>query len=482
MQQTFLKNTTADKAQTSEQPLTRAAFGETFQWGVSTAAHQIEGAHTADGKGPSIWDTFSGIKGKIQSGHHANHSCDFYNRYGEDICLMDQMNIPNFRFSLAWSRILPKGHGQVNQKGIDYYNRLIDGCLERNIEPWVTLYHWDLPQELEYRGGWTNRDIVSWFQEYAHLCASQFGDRIKYWMVLNEPMVFVGAGYFLGVHAPGRRGIKSFLAATHHAALCQAEGGRILKNALPHAEIGTTYSCSHLEPYRPTLIRDHGATRRADAILNRLFIEPGLGLGYPIADVPYLRRIQEFMRPGDEALLPFEFDFIGIQNYTREMVKYAFFTPFLQAALVPPKKRGVASTVMNWEVYPPAIYHILHKYNQYPQIKKLIITENGAAFPDQVINGEVNDTQRLHYIQEHLKQVLKAKQEGVKVDGYFVWSFTDNFEWAEGYHPRFGLVYVDFETQQRIVKASGKWYTEFLNPSPFGTYPKNKGGDAAFAL
>lgn len=461
MQQILSEHNQLINTTNQEQKLTRAAFGTDFKWGVSTAAYQIEGGHEADGKGPSIWDTFAGTKGKIQSGHHANHSCDFYNRYGEDICLMDDMNIPNFRFSLAWSRIYPSGYGQINPHGIDYYNRLIDGCLERGIDPWVTLYHWDLPQELERRGGWTSRDIVAWFQEYAYLCAQKFGDRVKNWMVLNEPMVFVGAGYFLGVHAPGRRGIKSFLSAVHHASLCQAEGGRILKAALPQAQVGTTFSCSHLEPYR-NLERDRNATRKADAILNRLFLEPSLGLGYPVQDVPALRRIEDYMKPGDEKLLPFDFDFIGVQNYTREMVKYSLFTPFVHASLVPAKKRGVEYTVMNWEVYPPAIYHMLHKYNKYPNVKKLIVTENGAAFPDEVVNGQVNDTKRLHYLQEYLKQVLKAKQEGVKVDGYFVWSFTDNFEWAEGYHPRFGLVYVDFETQQRIVKASGKWYTDFL--------------------
>jgi len=444
--------------------LHKNAFGKDFKWGVSTAAYQIEGAHNADGKGPSIWDEFTQRKGKVLQGHHGNHTCDFYNRHPGDLDLMQAMHIPNFRFSFSWSRILPAGKGAINPQGLDYYDRLLDNCLARNINPWVTLYHWDLPAALEKQGGWTNRDIVNWFKEYVALCAVKFGDRIKHWMVLNEPMVFVGAGYFLGVHAPGRRGIKSFLAATHHAALCQAEGGRVLKAHLPHAEVGTTFSCSHLEPYR-NLERDRQATRRADALLNRLFIEPALGLGYPIKDIPYLRRITDYFAPGDEDRLAFDFDFIGIQNYTREVVKYSFFVPFLQAKLVPAPKRKVPYTSMKWEVYPEAIYHILHKYNAYSGVKKIVITENGAAFPDTLINGEVQDTLRQQYLQDYLQQVLRAKQEGVKVAGYFVWSFTDNFEWAEGYHPRFGLVYVDFATQQRLIKASGHWYSNFLQAS-----------------
>jgi len=443
--------------------LQRKAFGSDFKWGVSTAAYQIEGAHDVEGKGPSIWDEFTKVKGKVLQGHHGNHTCDFYNRHPEDLNLMQAMHIPNFRFSFAWSRILPQGFGAINQKGLDYYDRLLDNCLARNIEPWVTLYHWDLPAALEKRGGWANRDIVNWFKEYVALCATKFGDRVRYWMVLNEPMVFVGAGYFLGVHAPGRRGIKSFLAATHHAALCQAEGGRLLKMHLPQAEVGTTFSCSHLEPYR-NLNRDRNATRRADALLNRLFIEPALGLGYPVKDFPYLRRLTDFFAPGDEDRLIFDFDFIGIQNYTRELVKFSLLTPFLQAKLVPAPKRKVPHTAMKWEVYPEAIYHILHKYNAYAGVKKIIITENGAAFPDKIINGQVTDTNRLSYLQGYMQQVLRARQEGVNVQGYFVWSFTDNFEWAEGYHPRFGLVYVDFETQKRIIKASGHWYSHFLKP------------------
>ncbi|RYD91001.1 MAG: beta-glucosidase [Sphingobacteriales bacterium] len=436
-------------------------FGDDFVWGVSTAAFQTEGACDADGKGESIWDNFTARKGKVLNGDKAHTACDFYNGYKKDIDLIKQLNIPNFRFSIAWSRILPDGIGTVNQAGIDHYNKVISYCIEQGIEPWITLYHWDLPQALENKGGWTNREVVQWFSNYTEICAKHFGNRVTNWMVMNEPSVFTGAGYFFGIHAPGKSGLKNFLPAVHHAVLSIVAGAKILRAVLPHANIGTTFSCSHIEPYSSNP-RDVNAAKRADALLNRLFIEPILGLGYPTADLPVLRGLNKYQQPGDEAKMHFDFDFIGLQNYTREIIKYSFFTPYINARLVKAEKRNVPLTDMKWEVYPPAIYHILKQYNRYPQIRNIYITENGAAFPDKVTDGEVIDPKRVEYLQTHLQQVLKAKQEGSKVSGYFVWTLTDNFEWAEGYHPRFGLIYVDFATQQRIVKASGKWYRDFL--------------------
>ncbi|WP_256003637.1 GH1 family beta-glucosidase [Pedobacter deserti] len=443
--------------------LSRAYFGADFQWGVSTAAFQTEGSCGTDGKSPSIWDVFTSKKSRVKGGHHAQTACDFYAEYKRDIDLVKQMNIPNFRFSLSWSRILPEGTGRVNEKGIAFYNQVIDYCLELGIEPWPTIYHWDLPQILEENGGWTNRLIVDWFSEYVEVCALHFGDRIKNWMVMNEPMVFTGAGYFLGVHAPGKKGLRNFLPAVHHAVLCMAEGGRTLRRLCPSAQIGTTFSCSHVEPYSQTP-KDVAAALRADVLFNRLFIEPVLGLGYPLSEVPVLRKIGKYFYPGDEERMVFDFDFVGLQNYTREVVRYSLFTPYIHAGLVKASTRGVPLTEMHWEVYPPAIYYILKKFDAYPQIRRIIVTENGAAFPDQVTaNGEVQDDLRKKYLQDHITEVLKAKREGAKVHGYFVWTLTDNFEWAEGYHPRFGLVHVDFSSQHRIVKSSGRWYASFLS-------------------
>ena len=442
--------------------LERKSFGEDFKWGVSVAAYQIEGAYCADDKGQSVWDVFTSKKRNISQGHHGNVACDFYNRYNEDIDLLKDLNIPNFRFSLAWSRILPKGIGQKSEKGICFYNKLIDKCLENGVQPWITLYHWDLPHELELKGGWTNRDVVGWFGDYVDLCIKNFGDRVKHWMVMNEPMVFTGAGYFLGKHAPGKRGLGNFLPAAHHATLSIAEGGRIIRALQPDAEIGTTFSCSYIEPYRQ-IEKDIKTAKKIDALLNRFFIEPIIGRGYPLEDLKALRKIEKYMKEGDEKRMSFDFDFVGIQNYTREVVKYNFLTPYLQAKIIPPAKRNVPSTLMNWEVYSESIYQMIRQFGSYNEIKKIYITENGAAFGDTVINGRIKDEQRKKYIQDNLKQVMRARNEGFNVDGYFVWTFMDNFEWAEGYHPRFGLVYVDFDTQERIVKDSGWWYKEFLS-------------------
>lgn len=441
--------------------MNRASFGQSFKWGVSTAAFQIEGAHNTDGKGLSIWDVFSAQKGKIKSRHNAFDACNFYHLYRSDIELIRSLNIPNFRFSLSWPRLIPAGSGKTNQVGIDYYNRMIDYLLDSGIEPWVTLYHWDLPHQLELRGGWTNRDIIAWFEDYTELCAHNFGDRVKNWMVMNEPSVFTGAGYFLGVHAPGKKGLNNYLKAVHHATMATAAAGRILRDLLPDANIGTTFSCTHIEPLSQSE-RDIKAANRVDALLNRTFIEPLIGLGYPQTDVPILKKLDQYRLPDDDRNMVFDFDFIGLQCYTREIVRASLFTPYIQAALVKAERRKVMYTDMKWEVYPPSIYQILKKFNAYPQLRKLMITENGAAFPDTVINGQVNDVDRTGYIRSHLEQVLKAKNEGVNVDGYFVWSLTDNFEWAEGYHPRFGLIHVDYATQERIIKQSGLWYRDFL--------------------
>jgi beta-glucosidase len=441
---------------------TKNDFGENFKWGISTAAYQIEGGHDADGKGSSIWDAFSNKKNKIFGNHNGNIACNFYNHYADDIALIYKLGIANYRFSIAWSRVLPQGTGAVNYKGIEFYNKVIDFCLELGIEPWITLYHWDLPQVLQQRGGWTNREVVNWFGEFVNCCIKRFGDRVKHWMVLNEPMVFTGAGYFLGVHAPGKKGLSNFLAAAHHAALCQAEGGRIIRSMKSDCKIGTTFSYSHIEPYRDFARKDIEAAVKVDALLNRLFLEPLLGMGYPSKELKIVERIERFMYPGDEAKLAFDMDFIGLQNYTRELVAHAPFMPFVKAKIIKAEKRNVPQTLMGWEVHPQAIYKALKRLSGYPQIKEIIVTENGAAFTDTLEDGKVNDCMRVKYLQDHVAQVLAAKQEGVKVNGYFVWTLMDNFEWAEGFYPRFGLVYVDFATQQRIIKNSGRWYSQFL--------------------
>ncbi len=441
-------------------------FGPDFNWGVSTAAYQVEGAWDSDGKGKSIWDVFSNTKGKTFQGENANIACDFYRRYTHDIILMAKLKIPNFRFSLSWSRLLPNGTGKVNPQGIEFYNRVIDFCLEMGIEPWITLYHWDLPYELEKRGGWTNREIIQWFGDYIELCARYFGDRVKNWMVLNEPVVFTGAGYFLGVHAPGRKGLNNFLAAIHHAAMCQAEGGRIIRSLIPNARVGTTFSSAYIQPFN-TSWQDEKAAQRIDTLLNRLFVEPLAGLGYPVADLKLLQRLEPYIKDGDEAKLAFNMDFIGVQNYTREMIAHSRFTPLIWAKVIKADKRNVETTEMNWEVYPESIYEMLIQFSKYTSFKEIIVSENGAAFQDQLVDGKIHDVKRINYLESHINQVLRAKKDGVNVTGYFVWSFTDNFEWAEGFKPRFGLVYVDFRSQERLIKESGYWYSMRIRSNAF---------------
>jgi beta-glucosidase len=441
--------------------LSKHDFPNDFSWGVSTSATQIEGAHNKHGRGPSIWDTFSKKRKKIANADTPFVACDFYNRYQEDIDILKNLGIKNFRISFSWSRILPVGTGIVNHKGIEFYHRLIDACHEAGLEVWVTLYHWDLPEALQEKGGWKNREMIEWFKEYVAVCINAFKAKIKNWMVLNEPMVFAGAGYFLGSHAPGKKGLSNFLPVIHNVVLCQAEAGRLIRKLQPDATIGTTYSCSYITPYTNSK-QDKEAVKRVDALLNRLFIEPALGLGYPMETLPLLKKLQKYILPGDDEKMVFDFDFIGIQNYTREVVAYRFYIPYIKAKLIPASKRKVYHTSMNWEVYPESIYEMIKKFSHYKKVKQIIVTENGAAFHDQLSKGEVDDTERINYLAQYLNQVKRAAHENPKLKGYFIWSLMDNFEWAEGYHQRFGLVHVDFKTQKRTLKSSAWWLKKFL--------------------
>lgn len=438
-------------------------MNDNFVWGVATSAYQIEGGKYANGKRASIWDEFCRKHGKIQNNHRGDHACDFFYQYKNDIQLLKQLGIDHFRFSISWPRVIPFGEGFINHNGLGFYDRLVDECLQNDITPWITLYHWDLPQALELKGGWTNRDILQWFNNYTEVIAKKLGDRVKNWMVLNEPVVFTGAGYYLGIHAPGRTGESNYFPALHHTALCQAQGIRTLKSMVKDANVGTTFSCSHITPLNSDMEEDIIAASKVDALLNRLFVEPLLGYGYPFHDLPFLQRLEKFMLPGDNKLIRECPDFIGIQNYTREVVKHSFFQPVLKAKIIDAKTRNVNRTVMNWEVYPESIYEMIKKFNSYRHISKIYITENGAAFKDDLTpGGEINDEKRIHYLQSYIKQVLRAKEEGMKVNGYFLWSLLDNFEWSEGYAPRFGIVHVNYKNQKRTIKNSGYWYSNFI--------------------
>ena len=443
-------------------PIPRAAdFGD-FLWGAATASYQIEGAHTADGKGPSIWDEFSRRR-KIKHGHTGNVACDHYHRYPEDIALMSELGLQSYRFSIAWPRLLPDGTlaGGVNQAGIDFYRKLITALREAGIRPYATLYHWDLPLALEKRGGWTWRDITRHFADYAALCVKSFGDLVDDWIVLNEPFVFVFTGYGVGYHAPGRMGLRSFLSASHHAMLAQGLGARAMAAERSGMHVGTTVStlAGYTARDRPA---DHAALDRQDAFFNRLYVDPVVGRGYPVDSLPVLRKMERFIQNGDMETVRYPFDFWGINHYSRAVVRNAWWVPWLRIwqKRMP---REATRTAMGWEVYPPGLHQVLMKFAGYPEIDELYVTENGAAFDDTVgADGAVNDPERKRYFQQYLAQALRAKQDGAPLKGFFYWSLLDNLEWREGYAKRFGIIRVDHETQQRTIKDSGLWYKEFL--------------------
>ena len=439
-------------------------FGNNFQWGVAIAAAQNEGAADMYGRGPSIWDVYAKRRGKIKGAAKPTVACDFYHRYKDDLLLVKALGFNVFRFSISWSRILPDGSGKINKEGISFYQKVIEECLLLGLTPYVTLYHWDLPQALEKRGGWTNYLIVKWFSRFVTICAEAFGDKVKHWIILNEPFGFTALGYMLGKHAPGKMGLDNFIPALHHAALAQADGGRIIRKLVPHAHIGTTFSFSHVIPFSDKK-QDIAAANRIDILMNRLFIEATLGKGYPADDsFKFLEKLHLQSKSWKYTeRLKFDFDFIGIQYYFPIVVRHNNLIPILQASEVKPSKRKVPFTAMGWEVNAESFYKTIKRIWLYGAVKEIIITENGSFFKDVLKSGVVDDAERINYFQQHLQAVLKAKKEGVNVNGYFAWTLMDNFEWSEGYHAKFGLVHMDTNTQLRTIKNSGYWWRDFLN-------------------
>ncbi len=442
-------------------------FGDGFTWGVATAAYQIEGAWDADGKGPSVWDEFTHGRGplglrRIKDGATGDVATDSYHRFEEDIALVAAMGFSAYRFSISWPRVMPDGTGAVNAAGLDYYSRVVDACLAAGIEPWVTLYHWDLPAALERRGGWTNREIVGWFSDYVSVVVAALGDRVRQWMVFNEPLSFTMLGYLLGAHAPGRRGPAAFCAAAHHVNLATAEGARAARAASPRsdASIGTTQYLS------PVLASGVGplagiAERSADALVNRLFLEPNLGLGYQWDDCGLLRGIKRHHRPGDDELATVDLDFLGVQYYTRLRAPWL---PIPGLWTIPHfgQDRGCELTSMGWEVRPEGLGMVLDRVHAYGAYDRVVVTESGASFDEELVDGRVHDNRRIAYFQRHLAELRATIDRGVPVEGYFCWSLLDNFEWTFGYRPRFGLVHVDYATQKRVVKDSGRWFARLL--------------------
>lgn len=435
-------------------------FPKDFIWGAATASYQIEGAWDEDGKGESIWDRFSHTPGKVLNGDTGDTACDHYHRWRKDIALMKDLGLNAYRFSTAWARILPDGRGKVNQAGIDFYSQLVDTLLETGITPFVTLYHWDLPQVLQDEGGWAHRMIVDAFVEYADVMTRALGDRVKHWTTFNEPWVSAFVGYKDGRHAPGHTSLDEAVAASHHLLLSHGRAVPVIRANCKDAHVGITLNLTPQVPASSSAA-DKEAARWVDGYINRWFLDPLTGRGYPQDMANSYGNPMNFVNDGDMEMIIAPIDFLGVNYYTRNIAR----SDKISETENHPQTvhREGAITEMDWEVYPQGLYNLLGRLHFEYSFPVIYITENGASFPDEVgADGEVHDPLRVSYIKEHLKKVNEAIRIGVPVKGYFVWSLLDNFEWGFGYSKRFGIVRVDFETQKRTLKSSAKWYRKAI--------------------
>jgi beta-glucosidase len=433
--------------------LTTYKFPHDFLWGTATAAYQIEGAWNEDGKGESIWDRFSHTPGKIKDQTTGDVACDHYHRYQEDIALMRRLGLKAYRFSTAWPRVLPSGRGRINPPGLDFYDRLVDRLCAANIEPFLTLYHWDLPYALHQEGGWTNRDVAYTFADYAAVMVKRLGDRVKYWTTFNEPSVVMLDGYLAGAHAPGIQDIKAAYQAGHHLMLAHGLAVQAIRGVDPSLEVGIVLNESIVDPATDNSA-DIAAAQASWDSRQILFLDTIFKGHYPPQVYDLIGDSMPKIKAGDMAIISQELDYLGLNYYSRNMVS--------AAGKIDPIP-GSEYTEMGWEVCAPALRRMLNKINQAYDLPPVFITENGAAFSDLVSpDGKVHDERRLDYLRQHFIQTQLAMQDGVDVRGYFVWSLLDNFEWAHGFSKRFGIVRVDYDTQERSVKDSGEWYSQVI--------------------
>jgi beta-glucosidase len=457
------------------------AFPADFLFGAATAAYQIEGAAHEDGRTDSIWDAFARVPGAVVDGHNGEVACDHYHRYESDVAMMADLGLQTYRFSTSWSRIRPDG-GPVNQKGLDFYSRLVDQLLEKNLLPWLTLYHWDLPQTLEETGGWRNRDTAYRFAEYAADVHAALGDRVQNWTTLNEPWCSSFLSYIGGEHAPGIQDPESGLAAGHHLLLAHGLATRELRSLDPELKLGITLNLTVADPVDPDDAGDVDAARRIDGQFNRVFLDPLFRGEYPedvLADVAHLG-FEKYVHPGDLEIIATPIDALGVNYYHGEAVSVHPVevqmstaapserpkrSPFPAADDVYWHLRDLPLTGMQWEVQPEGLTRLLTRIDaEYTgSAVKLYVTENGAAYDDEVAaDGAVHDAERTEFLRLHLAAILDAVEQGVNVYGYFYWSLMDNFEWAWGYHKRFGIVRVDYDTQERTLKDSAREYQRII--------------------
>jgi beta-glucosidase len=447
-------------------------FPNNFLWGTATSSYQIEGAWQEDGKGESIWDRFAHTPGKVIDGSNGDVACDHYHRWQEDIALMKSMGLKAYRFSIAWPRILPNGTGEVNQAGLDFYSKLVDGLLEAGIIPFATLYHWDLPQALQDRGGWPERSTGEAFVEYADVMSRHLGDRVKNWITHNEPWCVSFLSHQIGEHAPGwKDNWNAALRAAHHVLLSHGMAVPVIRANSPDSQVGITLNFTWAEAASRSAA-DQVAARWADGYSNRWFVDPVYGRGYPADMVDaftqggMMPNGLDFVQPGDMAIIGVPTDFLGVNYYTRDVVKaqsetMPIPTPAREAATLP-------RTEMDWEVYPKGLYSLLCRLYFDYGMPKLYITENGCSYSDGPgADGRVHDARRTEYLRQHFLAAHRAILAGVPLEGYFVWSFMDNFEWAKGYQQRFGITWVDFATQQRILKDSALWVKDVIAANGF---------------
>lgn len=435
-------------------------FPATFHWGAATAAYQIEGAVNESGRGESIWDRFARTPGRTTNGDTGDIACDHYHRWQDDFQLLHNLGVNAYRFSIAWPRIFPNGYGKVNTVGLDHYDRQIDALLRLGITPWATLFHWDLPQTLYDKGGWLNRDAIAAFCDYTDVVTQRLGDRVKHWLTLNEPTVHAYLGYWTGNHAPGEQSVQKSFQVLHHILVAHGQAVPIVRANAAGARVGLAHS---LNVYHPVDDREESyrASQRFDGVWNRMVVDAVAKETYPADIIELLGQHAPEILPNDMKIIATPIDVLGINYYSRIHVKPDNKNGpfFMQEVPV----RGVPKTAYGWEVYPDGLREAMVNLHERYQFPAYAITENGAAFDDTLgANDVIADSDRQRYIEKHIESTYEAMNSGVPILGYFLWSLLDNFEWDRGFSMRFGAYYVDFATQRRYLKQSGRWYREFL--------------------
>jgi beta-glucosidase len=445
--------------------MTHLQFPNDFIWGAATSSYQIEGAWNEDGKGESIWDRFAHTPGKIRDGANGDVACDHYHRWRDDVALLQELNLGAYRFSIAWPRILPTGDDAVpNEKGLDFYSRQVDGLLEAGITPYVTLYHWELPQALQDRGGWPARATAEAFVRYADIVSARLGDRVKHWITHNEPWCSGILSHWIGEHAPGLHDFYAGLRASHHVLLSHGWAVPVIRRNSPGARVGITLNFEAPDIHE-RIPPSETAWRLQDGFFNRWYVDPVYGRHYPAdmvetyTHVGVLKNGLDFVQAGDMDVIAAPTDFLGVNYYTRALVKA---DPHGGPLPVPDTEHAhLERTDMGWEIYPRGLHDLLCRLHFHYHVPKLYVTENGCSYQDGPgTDGKIHDARRIEYVRRHLGAVYEAMQIGAPVGGYFIWSLLDNFEWARGYLERFGIVWVDYETLERVPKDSARWYAQ----------------------